>query len=426
VTHWEEITIQDLVLAGEAEVKTGPFGTQLHASDYVDEGIPVINVRNIGFGDIKTQNLEYISEHTAARLASHLLQNNDIVFGRKGAVERHVFIKKAHVRWFQGSDCLRLRINSRRVNPRFVSYRLLCEDHKQWMMNQCSHGATMSSLNQDIVKRILLKLPPFLVQHKIVSILSAYDDLIKNNNHRIKILEEMTQTIYREWFVHFRFPGHEKVKMVDSPMGKIPEGWEVKSFTDIADVLSGGTPKTNVPEYWSGEIPFFAPVDAPNYFYVTKTEKFITQAGLHKCSSSLYEKDTVFITARGTVGKVIMAGKSMAMNQSCYALVGKEGVSQPFLFFHTLNSVNQLRKSTGGATFETIIIDTFRRLNVLSPSNRLIDRFSHMIKPSLDLMLNLTLNNELLRRTRDLLLPKLISGEVDVSELDITVPEEAA
>ena len=249
MSDWVVCTVQNLVDQGYAEVKTGPFGTQLHASDYVENGIPVINVRNIGFGDIRPEKLEYISEGTAQRLSSHLLKPNDIVFGRKGAVERHAFIKQAHDRWFQGSDCLRLRVNGETVDPRFVSYCFLTEAHKVWMMNQCSHGATMASLNQDIVKRIPLRLPSLETQRKIASILSAYDDLIENNTRRIKILEEMAQAIYREWFVNFRFPGHEQVKMVDSPLGRVPEGWEVKTLGDIANEARRGVdPKKVEPE----------------------------------------------------------------------------------------------------------------------------------------------------------------------------------
>lgn len=423
---WKACIVQDLVDSGEAEVKTGPFGTQLHASDYVDFGIPVINVRNIGFGGIRPEKLEYISEETAQRLSTHILKTKDIVFGRKGAVERHVLIKNDQNRWFQGSDCIRLRLTGNSADPSYVSYSFLSEDHKAWMMNQCSHGATMASLNQDIVKRIPLLLPPLETQLKIATILSVYDDLIENNTRRIKILEEMARMIYREWFVNVRFPGHEKVKMVDSPLGRIPYGWEVLKFTDIAEVLSGGTPKTSVEEYWDGSIPFFAPKDAPSQYYVTNTEKSITEAGLKKCNSKLYPKETVFITARGTVGKVVMPADDMAMNQSCYALVGKGGVTQPFLFLLTLQCVDYLKKNTGGATFDTIVVDTFRGLEVLRPPTKLIEMMTLKVRPILDLCLNLIMKNQNLCQTRDLLLPKLISGEVEACNLSrIGMPEVA-
>ena len=116
----------------------------------------------------------------------------------------------------------------------------------------------------------------------------------------------MARALYREWFVDFRFPGHENQPRVASPLGEIPQGWEVKPFTEVADVLSGGTPKTDVAEYWNGDIPFFTPRDAPTCFYVQDTEKHVTELGLSRCASELYPPNTVFITARGTVGKVAL------------------------------------------------------------------------------------------------------------------------
>jgi type I restriction enzyme S subunit len=119
---WRSLTVGDLVEAGAADLQTGPFGTQLKASDYVEDGIPVINVRNIGFGDLKPEKLEFVSDETAERLATHLLQRQDIVFGRKGAVDRHLFVGEEQENWLQGSDCIRLRFSTDEVVPRFISY----------------------------------------------------------------------------------------------------------------------------------------------------------------------------------------------------------------------------------------------------------------------------------------------------------------
>ncbi len=293
-------------------------------------------------------------------------------------------------------------------------------------INKMDSGSAIPSTSRNAFYAIQLHVPPLSIQYKIAAILSAYDDLIENNLRRIKILEEMAQNLYREWFVKFRFPGHEQVRFVDSPLGRIPESWEAVAFTDIADVLSGGTPSTTVEEYWSGSIPFFAPKDAPESFYVTNTEKSITALGLKKCNSKLYQKNTVFITARGTVGKVVMPSIDMAMNQSCYALRGKEGISQLYLFLATKDKVEYLKKNTGGATFDTIVVDTFKRMLVAKPCREVIDQFSCLSQPVMEMILNVLKKNATLRRTRDMLLPKLISGEVEVSELAIALPEEVA
>jgi type I restriction enzyme S subunit len=267
------------------------------------------------------------------------------------------------------------------------------------------------------LKKAEIPLPPLPTQRRIAGILSAYDELIENSQRRIKILESMARGLYREWFVHFRFPGHESVPRVPSTMGEIPEGWEVKSFTDTAGVLSGGTPKTDVAEYWDGDIPFFTPRDASGCFYVNDCEKHVTELGLSKCASALYPPDTVFITARGTVGKVALPSVPMAMNQSCYALRGKAGISQRYLFLLTLQQVDYLKTNTGGATFDTIVVDTFRRMQILIPPQAVVADFAEQVDAMFDEVNTLHLQIQNLRRTRDLLLPRLLSGQIDVEAM---------
>jgi type I restriction enzyme, S subunit len=231
--------------------------------------------------------------------------------------------------------------DSNKADVRFVKYSL---DTMKQQLKSVSKGATQDNLSLDKLLSFYILIPPIATQRKIASILSAYDDLIENNTRRIAILEEMAQSLYREWFVHFRFPGHEKKRLLESELGLIPEGWEVVRFTDIADILSGGTPRTTTSEYWNGPIPFYTPRDAPSSFYVTETEKSITQIGLRACNSKLYPKNTVFITARGTVGKIVLSAVDMAMNQSCYALQGREGIDQFTIFFSIGNCIDQLNK----------------------------------------------------------------------------------
>ena len=277
-----------------------------------------------------------------------------------------------------------------------------------------SNGTRMPRANWKVLEKSEWALPDIPTQRRIASILSSYDDLIENNSRRIKILEQMAQMIYREWFVNFRFPGYEKVKMVNSRLGRIPEGWEIKRFTDCIDVLSGGTPKTIASDYWGGEIPFFTPKDSTQYLYVIDTERHITEKGLNSCSSKLYQKNTVFITARGTVGNVVLAGKDMAMSQSCYALVGKDKLSQLFVYYALVNQISYLKKNTGGATFDTIIVDTFKRMDIVAPDKEIIAVFNRHIEALMNEILNILNTNRGLAVTRDLLLPKLVGGEVEV------------
>ena len=277
-------------------------------------------------------------------------------------------------------------------------------------------GAAIQNINTDILRQAEIPYPPLPIQRRIATILSAYDDLIENNLRRIKILEEMTRALYHEWFIEFRFPGHAKVQRAASVIGSIPKTWSEVPFTDLAEVLSGGTPKTDNPEYWDGGIPFFTPRDTPASFYVLDTEKHVSEIGISKCASNLYPPDTVFITARGTVGKIALPSVPMAMNQSCYALKGREGVSQRFLFLMVMQQVDYLKRNTGGATFATIVVDTFSRMRVVKPPRELLARFTIHVDPMFEQIRVLTYNLDNLRRTRDLLLPRLLSGQVPIAE----------
>ena len=412
------LSVGELMLAGEARLQTGPFGTQLKASEYVPEGIPVINVRNVGFGEVRADDLEYISETKAEQLHQHIIREGDIVFGRKGAVERHALIKKEQDGWAQGSDCLRLRLNSPRVSSQYLSYYLRTQAHQDWMQALCSFGATMASLNQDIVSRIRFPLPSPELQHKVVAILSAYDDLIANNQRRIELLEAKAEEIYREWFVRMRFPEYA----ANPSAHGLPLGWEAKTAADMVTVLGGGTPKTEMPAYWDGNIPFFSPKDSHNGYFCIDTEQSISESGLESCASQLFPAGTIFITARGTVGNIVLAGVAMAMNQSCYALVPKDASSLNFVFVGLRCATAVIKGVSNSGVFDNIVMDTFRIIPMIDPGQALRERFSTLTSPMLDQALQLRKSSRALKQQRDALLPRLLSGKLRVDHLDIQIP----
>ena len=421
---WERAKLGDLVETQK--------GYAFKSGWYCDSGRPIVKVSNFTDDSIDSTTLVCIPESIATDYLKYEIRAGDVVVQTVGSWPNNpASVVGKCVRTPRHAARALLNQNAVKLSPAdcfnrtFLFYLLRNEDFKTYIIGTAQGAASQAAITLEAIRCYEFELPPLPTQCKIAAILSAYDDLIENNLRRIKILEEMAQNLYREWFVKFRFPGWEKARFVDSPVGRIPEGWEVVSFTDIADVLSGGTPKTAVPEYWGGEIPFFAPKDTPASFFVTETEKRITELGLSKCNSKFYPPLTIFITARGTVGKVVMPAVAMAMNQSCYALRGKPGISQTFLFLATLEQVTYLKKNTGGATFDTIVVDTFHRMQVIRPEDTIVVNFTDHVESIFGMILNLIKRSTTLRRTRDLLLPKLISGEVDVSELDIAVPEEA-
>ena len=189
-------------------------------------------------------------------------------------------------------------------------------------------------------------------------------------------------------------------------------------FTSVIQVLGGGTPKTGKQEYWNGEIPFFTPKDVGTP-YVLTTEKNITPLGLDNCNSRLYPVNTVFLTARGTVGKVSLAGVPMSMNQSCYALAGKDGLHQIIVYHYVLETVKALKHKASGAVFDAIITRDFDTESVPALSSEQIDSFIAVAEPIYSDIFNRTIENQRLAALRDTLLPKLMNGEIDVSEVKI-------
>ncbi len=313
-------------------------------------------------------------------------------------------------------------IDSERADKIFLYYLFFTRE----VRDEIAGSATGTKVKHTAPKRIYsikVGLPPLPTQRKIASILSAYDDLIENNLKRIKLLEELAQRTYEEWFVKFRI--NRKQLKVNKATG-LPEGWEKVSCYDAMEVLSGGTPKTDIVEYWDGTIQFFTPKDASEFSYTNGTEKTITELGLMKCNSKLYPIDTVFITARGTVGKINLAAEPMAMNQSCYALKGKDFISQLFLYNSIVSAVRQIKGAANGGVFDAIVVDTFKHLKFIKPPINLVELYTMNVSPVYNLIKNLLNQNRLLKEARDILLPRLMSGAIDVEEANEEVLSMAA
>lgn len=281
-------------------------------------------------------------------------------------------------------------------------------------------GAKVKHTAPERIKKVRLRVPDLEGQIAIARALDSYDDLIATNQRRIALLEDAARRLYREWFVHLRFPGHESVPVKDG----VPEGWQQGSAHDFISVLSGGTPKTGVEHFWGGDIPFFTPKDSPTAYFVLETEKTLTESGLASCNSHLFTKNTTFITARGTVGKVALAQRPMAMNQSCYALVPKRDYNRLFLFAAIKNAVEHFKQVAVGGVFDAIVVDTFKVIPFVLPEAATTHAFGNAVRPLFQQIETLLLQNRQLARARDLLLPKLMSGQLDVS--GIRLPEEAA
>ena len=257
--------------------------------------------------------------------------------------------------------------------------------------------------------------PPLQVQHKIASILSTYDDLIENNTRRIKILEDMAQTLYQEWFVHFRFPGHENVPKVQSELGSIPQGWEVGKFRNIVENV-----KEKVkPGKHLNPLPY-VPIDCiPRRSISLRESKSSSEA---KSSLIAFKRnDILFGAMRSYFHKVSLAPFNGITRQTCFVLRSKNANNYPFDLFTTFQD-STVEYSSNHSTGSTIPYATWDLglaiMPIVIPPNSLIKQYSDVVTPLLNSIQMMLKNNVNLHQTRDILLPKLISGEIDVSELD--------
>lgn len=409
---WPVVQVEEIRAKGRNSLVGGPFGSDLSTKHYAEDGVPVIRGCNLpDYSPFHDDDFVYVSDDKARELASNTAGAGDLIFTQRGTLGQVGLVPQSprYPRYVISQSQMKLTVDESKALPSFVYYFFRLPATVESIKSHVSSSG-VPHINLGVLRRFKMPLPPLIAQSKISSNLSAYDDLIENNRRRMKLLEEAARQLYREWFVRLRFPGHERGKIKDG----LPEGWEKTTAFDAVEILSGGTPKTTNPDFWDGEIPFYTPKDAVPGVWVTGCERTITEAGLNNCNSRLYPKGTVFISARGTVGKLNMAQQPMAMSQSCYALVGKNGISQPFVFFAMLEGVEALRQQAVGAVFDAIIVDTFKRIPFVVPDARMRVLFDEMADPILAQVENLTLQSQKLRAARDLLLPKLMSGELAV------------
>jgi len=310
------------------------------------------------------------------------------------------------------------------ADVRLVKYYI---DTIKLRMQNVSKGTTQDNLSVDKLLTFDFVVPDVEGQRKIASILSAYDDLIENNTRRIAILEAMAQAIYREWFVEFSFPGHEKVKLVDSPLGKIPAGWNSSTLGECAQFLSGGTPSKSKKQFWEGTIPWVSSGEL-KAMRVRDTSLHVTKEAV-EAGSRIVHPETILAVVRGmSLAKefrVAMVSSPVSFNQDLKAVVPRPDTDAYFLFHSLMEKRDHIRDSATEATHGTKKLDTtvLVQLPLIAPPEVVQKQFRAIVTTIHGLWDALTLKTRNLRTTRELLLPKLISGQLDVEDLDIDIGE---
>jgi type I restriction enzyme, S subunit len=382
-------------------------------NSYKKEGISLIRSLNVYDFFFDYDDLAFIDDKQAAGLANVTVEQDDILLNITGAsVARCCMVPDNVLPARVNQHVSIIRINKNKGNPYFVLYSLNSYSNKQRLLSIAQGGATREALTKEKIEQFVINLPPLLSQQKIASILSTYDDLIENNLKRIKILEEMAQMIYREWFVNFRFPGHEKVKMVKSELGMIPEGWETKNLGDVCNVVMGQSPKS---EYYNTEgngLPFHQ--GAKDF-----GSRFPTHNTYCTLESRIAEQGDILISVRAPVGRINIACEKLIIGRGLSAIRHKKEL-QSFLLYQLKHIFREEDSMGSGTIYKAITKDDLLNIKIIQPSREFDNNFNELVSPMDAEIENLTLRIENLRKTRDLLLPKLLNGEIDVEKLDIS------
>ena len=391
---YETYRVADLI----DEIAMGPFGSNIKVSCFVDSGVPVLNGSNLEGFSLSEKAFRFVTKEKADSLNKANAHRGDIVITHRGTLGQIVFIPQdsKYDRYVISQSQFRVRCNDK-VLPEYLVYYFHTPIGQHKLLSNASQvGVPALARPSSTFQQIEVVLPELSIQKCVVEIISTIQKKIVNNQELNDNLQQQAAALFSSLYDR--------------------SNTEVR-FTDLIQILGGGTPKTGENTYWNGNIAFFTPKDV-GIPYTLITEKTISKEGLSHCNSRLYPVNTVFVTARGTVGKVGMSGVPMAMNQSCYALVGKE-THQLLVYFYTLKAVDRLKHKASGAVFDAITTRDFESEQIMKLSDDDAKAFLCIAEPMFQKVLNNCIENLRLSTLRDSLLPKLMSGEIDVSAIQL-------
>lgn len=306
------------------------------------------------------------------------------------------------------------------VDMRYIYYVLNWFNVRQ-QIRATSSGAKIRHTSPSRIYAVDIPKHPFEIQRRIAGILGAYDDLIEVNRRRIAVLGEMARGLFTEWFSRMRFPGHDDVAIKDTPDGPLPAGWEIKPIGDTFELLGGGTPSKTIGEYWEeGTINWFTPTDltGAKTHFMDRSAARITSAGLAKSSAKLFPAESIMMTSRATIGAIAICTTEACTNQGFITCLPNEEVPRSYLFYWLHQNVPLFVAHATGATFKEITKGVFKRLSVLVPDREITAKFEAIVRPMHEMILAAERSNRNLAAARDLLLPRLISGQLSVSQAE--------
>lgn len=380
----------------------------------------MIRTTNVKAGRINLDDCRYVDEATFVKWTRRIQpKRNDIVLTREAPLGE-VGLLRSDESVFLGQRTMLYRANPKKLDQRFLYYSMLGPFVQGQIRSQGS-GATVEHLRVPDAESFLVAYPPLDEQRRIAALLSAYDDLIANNQRRIALLESMAEEIYREWFVRMRFPG-AKSAVFDKGM---PTDWTHEPVLDAFKFYGGATPAKDNPRFWvDGEVHWYTPTDITGASspYLEESADKCTDEGLQNCSANLFPAHSIMMTSRATIGAIGINSAPACTNQGFITCIPNQRYPLTYLYHWLKLAKPHFEMLSGGATFAELTKGTFKRIRILTPPVKLVAAYEQQARPMFDEVESLTKMNRRLRATRDSLLPRLISGKLRVEALDIQFP----
>ena len=410
---WRRVKLKEVC----EKITVGHVGPMVN--EYVDSGVPFLRSQNIQPFKLDIAEMKHITPEFHKKLSKSALHPGDVAIVRTGYPGTAAVIPKRFTE-LNCADLVIARPTSHLLDPWYLT----CIFNSTWGRGAVAGnlvGVAQQHFNVTAAKEMEVLLPDLPTQRRIASILSAYDDLIENNTRRIAILEEMARRIYEEWFVHFRFPGHEQVNMLESEMGLIPEGWKVISLGEVSAINAKSIRPANAPE----EI-LYIDIASVVTGAITQKQPYRFSEAPGRARRVVQNGDIIWSCVRPNRRSyaLVLQPEPALIASTGFAVLSAKSVPYSYLYFAvtTNDFVGFLTNHATGAAYPAVSATTFESAQILMPQAEVADYFHSIAAPMLDLSETLKRKNANLRATRDLLLPKLISGELDVSSLP--EPEE--
>lgn len=417
-TEFRELVMEDVM----AEFHDGPHATPPPA----DAGPVYLGIRNLTTaGSLDLSSVRHIAVEDFPRWTKRITpQPGDLVFTYEATLHRYALIPAG----FEGCLGRRLALIRPRldlVDPKYLHLMMLGPEWRQTIEDRVISGATVDRVPIIDFPQFPIRLPSLFTQRRIAAVLSAFDELIEINERRIELLEDLARSLYREWFMHFRFPGHEDIELVDSEVGPIPEGWEAADLGSTAEWFSGGTPSTKNSAFWGGEIPWISSGSLRSML-LDRSDRSLTPAGV-AAGSRVVGRDAVLFVVRGMSlvreFRVGLAERSLAFGQDCKALVASDGVEPLYLAFSIFERGDDIQGMVELAGHGTgkLSTDRVKAVKYPLPPECVQRAFADAVRPLRELLAARIAHNHHLAATRDVLLPRLVTGRLDISEVDLGV-----